>query len=104
VVAYVDFEGTALKSIKFRPIAVNKADQSQVDTRETRTNNLLLQRDLERLSLQQVEGITAERAGAYRSQKCPGVCEPIAPREHFSGTHTSPATSPERRCGLITRL
>ena len=38
VVAYVDFEGTTLKSIKFRPIAVNKIDQSQADSRETRTN------------------------------------------------------------------
>jgi poly-gamma-glutamate capsule biosynthesis protein CapA/YwtB (metallophosphatase superfamily) len=38
VVAYVDFEGTTLKSIKFRPIAVNKIDQSQADTRGTRTN------------------------------------------------------------------
>jgi poly-gamma-glutamate synthesis protein (capsule biosynthesis protein) len=43
VVAYVDFEGTALKSIKFRPIAVNKIDQSQADSRETRTNTLLWQ-------------------------------------------------------------
>jgi poly-gamma-glutamate capsule biosynthesis protein CapA/YwtB (metallophosphatase superfamily) len=43
VVAYVDFEGTTLKSIKFRPIAVNKIDQSQADTRDTGTNNLPLQ-------------------------------------------------------------
>jgi poly-gamma-glutamate capsule biosynthesis protein CapA/YwtB (metallophosphatase superfamily) len=43
VVAYVDFEGTTLKSIKFRPIAVNKIDQSQADARDTGTNNLLLQ-------------------------------------------------------------
>jgi hypothetical protein len=43
VVAYVDFEGATLKSIKFRPIAVNKIDQSQADTRDTRANNLLLQ-------------------------------------------------------------
>jgi poly-gamma-glutamate synthesis protein (capsule biosynthesis protein) len=43
VVAYVDFEGTTLKSIKFRPIAVNKIGQSQADTRDTRTNNLFLQ-------------------------------------------------------------
>jgi poly-gamma-glutamate synthesis protein (capsule biosynthesis protein) len=43
VVAYVDFEGTTLKSIKFRPIAMNKIDQSQADTPDTRTNNLLLQ-------------------------------------------------------------
>jgi hypothetical protein len=42
VVAYVDFEGTTLKSIKLGPIAVNKID-SQADTRDTRTNNLLSQ-------------------------------------------------------------
>ncbi len=42
VVAYVDFEGTALKSIKFHPIAVNTIDQGQADTRDT-TNKLLLQ-------------------------------------------------------------
>jgi poly-gamma-glutamate capsule biosynthesis protein CapA/YwtB (metallophosphatase superfamily) len=43
VVAYVDFEGATLKSIKFRPIMVNKIGQSQGDARDTRTNNLLLQ-------------------------------------------------------------
>jgi poly-gamma-glutamate capsule biosynthesis protein CapA/YwtB (metallophosphatase superfamily) len=43
VVAYVDFEGNTLKSIKFRPIAVNKIGESQADTTDTRTNNLLLQ-------------------------------------------------------------
>jgi poly-gamma-glutamate synthesis protein (capsule biosynthesis protein) len=43
VVAYVDFEGTTLKSIKFRPIVVEKIGQSQADTRDTRTNNLRLQ-------------------------------------------------------------
>ena len=42
VVAYVDFEGTKLKSIKFHPIVVNKID-SQADTRESRTNALHLQ-------------------------------------------------------------
>jgi len=42
VVAYVDFEGTTLKSIKFHPIVVKKID-SQADTRDTLTNNLLLQ-------------------------------------------------------------
>jgi hypothetical protein len=42
-VAYIDFEGTTLKSIKFLPLAVDKIDQSQADTRDTRTNNLLLQ-------------------------------------------------------------
>ena len=39
VVAYVDFEGTTLKSIKFRPIVVNKI----ADTRDSRTNDLHLQ-------------------------------------------------------------
>ena len=43
VVAYVDFEGNTLKSIKFRPIAVNKIGESQGDTTDTRTTNLLLQ-------------------------------------------------------------
>jgi poly-gamma-glutamate capsule biosynthesis protein CapA/YwtB (metallophosphatase superfamily) len=43
VVAYVDFAGTTLKSIKFRPIVVEKIGQSQADTRNTRTNNLRLQ-------------------------------------------------------------
>jgi hypothetical protein len=33
----------SLKSIKFRPIAVNKIGESQADTPDTRTNNLLLQ-------------------------------------------------------------
>jgi poly-gamma-glutamate capsule biosynthesis protein CapA/YwtB (metallophosphatase superfamily) len=43
VVAYVDFEGSTLKSIKFRPIAVDKIGERQGDTPDTRTNNLLLQ-------------------------------------------------------------
>jgi hypothetical protein len=43
VVAYVDFEGNTLKSIKFRPIAVNKVGESQTNTPGTRANNLLLQ-------------------------------------------------------------
>jgi poly-gamma-glutamate capsule biosynthesis protein CapA/YwtB (metallophosphatase superfamily) len=43
VVAYVDFAGATLKSIKFRPIVVEKIGQSQADTRDTRTNNLRLQ-------------------------------------------------------------
>jgi poly-gamma-glutamate capsule biosynthesis protein CapA/YwtB (metallophosphatase superfamily) len=33
VVAYVDFAGTTLKSIEFRPIVVEKIGQSQADTR-----------------------------------------------------------------------
>jgi hypothetical protein len=43
VVAYVDFEGTTLKSIKFRPIEMNKIQQDQAHTRDIRTNNLLSQ-------------------------------------------------------------
>jgi poly-gamma-glutamate capsule biosynthesis protein CapA/YwtB (metallophosphatase superfamily) len=43
VVAYVEFEGNALKSIKFRPIAQNRIGQDQADTQDERTNNLFLQ-------------------------------------------------------------
>jgi hypothetical protein len=43
VVAYVEFEGSALKSIKFRPIAQNRIGQGQADTQDERTNNLFLQ-------------------------------------------------------------
>jgi poly-gamma-glutamate capsule biosynthesis protein CapA/YwtB (metallophosphatase superfamily) len=43
VVAYVEFEGNALKSIKFRPIAQNRIGQGQADTQDERTNNLFLQ-------------------------------------------------------------
>ena len=43
VVAYVDFEANTLKSIKFRPIAVNKVGESQINTPGTHANNLLLQ-------------------------------------------------------------
>ncbi len=43
VVAYVDFRGKNLKSIKFQPIAQNKLGQGQADTQDEHTNNLFLQ-------------------------------------------------------------
>jgi poly-gamma-glutamate capsule biosynthesis protein CapA/YwtB (metallophosphatase superfamily) len=43
VVAYVDFQGKNLKSIKFRPIAQNKIGQGEADTHDEHTNNLFLQ-------------------------------------------------------------
>ena len=43
VVAYVDFQGKNLQSIKFRPIAQNKIGQGQADTHDEHTNNLFLQ-------------------------------------------------------------
>jgi len=43
VVAYVDFQGKNLQSIKFRPIAMNKIGQGQPDTHDEHTNNLFLQ-------------------------------------------------------------
>jgi poly-gamma-glutamate capsule biosynthesis protein CapA/YwtB (metallophosphatase superfamily) len=43
VVAYVDFQGRNLQSIKFRPIAQNKIGQGQPDTHDEHTNNLFLQ-------------------------------------------------------------
>jgi poly-gamma-glutamate capsule biosynthesis protein CapA/YwtB (metallophosphatase superfamily) len=43
VVAYVDFQGRNLQSIKFRPIAQNKIGQGQADTQDEHTNNLFLQ-------------------------------------------------------------
>src|SRR5258705_5222043 len=43
VVAYVDFQGKTLQSIKFRPIAQNKIGQGQADTHDEHTNNLFLQ-------------------------------------------------------------
>ena len=43
VVAYVEFQGKNLKSIKFRPIAQNKIGQGQADTQDEHTNNLFLQ-------------------------------------------------------------
>ena len=33
VVAYVEFEGKSLKSVRFRPIALDKIGQGQADTR-----------------------------------------------------------------------
>ena len=43
VVAYVDFQGRNLQSIKFRPIAQNKIGEGQADTQDEHTNNLFLQ-------------------------------------------------------------
>jgi poly-gamma-glutamate capsule biosynthesis protein CapA/YwtB (metallophosphatase superfamily) len=43
VVAYVDFQGRNLQSIKFQPIAQNKIGQGQADTQDEHTNNLFLQ-------------------------------------------------------------
>ena len=43
VVAYVDFQGKNLQSIKFLPIAQNKIGQGQPDTQDAHANNLFLQ-------------------------------------------------------------
>jgi poly-gamma-glutamate capsule biosynthesis protein CapA/YwtB (metallophosphatase superfamily) len=43
VVAYVEFQGRNLQSIRFRPIAQNKIGQGQADTQDEHTNNLFLQ-------------------------------------------------------------
>jgi poly-gamma-glutamate capsule biosynthesis protein CapA/YwtB (metallophosphatase superfamily) len=43
VVAYVDFQNKHLRSIQFRPIAMNKIGQGQADTEDEHTNNLFLQ-------------------------------------------------------------
>jgi poly-gamma-glutamate capsule biosynthesis protein CapA/YwtB (metallophosphatase superfamily) len=43
VVAYVNFQGKDLQSIKFRPIAQNKIGQGQADTQDPHANNLFLQ-------------------------------------------------------------
>ena len=43
VVAYVDFQGKKLQSIKFRPIAQNKIGEGQPDPYDEHTNNLFLQ-------------------------------------------------------------
>jgi poly-gamma-glutamate synthesis protein (capsule biosynthesis protein) len=43
VVAYVEFQGKTLQSIKFRPVAQNKIGQGQADTQDEHTNNLFLQ-------------------------------------------------------------
>ncbi len=43
VVAYVDFQGKNLQSIRFRPIAMNKIGKGQADTQDEHTNNLFLQ-------------------------------------------------------------
>lgn len=43
VVAYVDFQGKNLRSVKFRPIAQNKIGQGQPDIHDPHANNLFLQ-------------------------------------------------------------
>jgi poly-gamma-glutamate capsule biosynthesis protein CapA/YwtB (metallophosphatase superfamily) len=43
VVAYVEFRGKKLQSVKLRPIALNKIGQGQADTQDEHTNNLFLQ-------------------------------------------------------------
>jgi len=43
VVAYVDFQGKKLQSIKFRPIWQNKIGEGQPDPHDEHTNNLFLQ-------------------------------------------------------------
>ena len=43
VVAYVEFRGRNLQSIKFRPVAQNKIGQGQPDTHDEHTDNLFLQ-------------------------------------------------------------
>ena len=43
VIAYVDFQGRNLQSIRFRPIAQNKLGQGQPDTHDEHTDNLFLQ-------------------------------------------------------------
>jgi poly-gamma-glutamate synthesis protein (capsule biosynthesis protein) len=43
VVAYVDFQGKKLRSVQFRPIAMNKIGHGQADTEDEHTNNLFLQ-------------------------------------------------------------
>ena len=43
VVAYVEFQGKDLQSIKLRPIAMNKIGQGQADTQDEHDNNLFLQ-------------------------------------------------------------
>ena len=43
VVAYVDFQGKNLRSVTFRPIAMNKIGQGEPDVHDEHTNNLFLQ-------------------------------------------------------------
>ena len=43
VVAYVEFQGKTLRSVKFQPVAQNKIGQGQADTQDEHTNNLFLQ-------------------------------------------------------------
>jgi poly-gamma-glutamate capsule biosynthesis protein CapA/YwtB (metallophosphatase superfamily) len=43
VVAYVDFQGRNLQSIRFQPIAMNKLGQGQPDTQDEHTDNLFRQ-------------------------------------------------------------
>ncbi len=41
--AYVEFQGRNLQSIKFRPVAQNKIGEGQPDVHEEHTDNLFLQ-------------------------------------------------------------
>ena len=43
VVAYVEFQGRTLQSVKFRPIAQNKIGEGVADFKDEHTNNLFLQ-------------------------------------------------------------
>jgi poly-gamma-glutamate capsule biosynthesis protein CapA/YwtB (metallophosphatase superfamily) len=43
VVAYVEFRGKNLQSVRFQPVAQNKIGQGQADTHDEHTNNLFLQ-------------------------------------------------------------
>ncbi len=43
VVAYVDFQGKTLTSVKFRPVAQNKIGEGVADFKDEHTNNLFLQ-------------------------------------------------------------
>jgi poly-gamma-glutamate capsule biosynthesis protein CapA/YwtB (metallophosphatase superfamily) len=95
VVAYVDFQGKNLQSIKFRPIAQNKIGQGQADTQDEHTNNLFLQTRglptpatgeqaryiLERLAgLSRPFGTTVEVKGETAEIKLKGQTKSVSPR------------------------
>jgi poly-gamma-glutamate capsule biosynthesis protein CapA/YwtB (metallophosphatase superfamily) len=95
VVAYVDFQGKNLQSIKFRPIAQNKIGQGQADTQDEHTNNLFLQTRglptpatgeqaryiLERLAgLSRPFGTTVEVKGETAEIKLKGETKSVSPR------------------------
>src|SRR6202049_1950236 len=70
VVAYVEFQGRNLQSIKFRPIAQNKIGEGQPDVHEEHTDNLFLQtRGLPK-------GATGEQAH-YIVQRLAGLSRPF---------------------------